>query len=64
MSHLRPISKPKCPCGKRASVRLFNRYNSELGAYCSSCGKRELRDAERREKEYDDSLVVYSVMKS
>lgn len=64
MSHLRPISKPKCRCGKQATVRLFNNYNSELGAYCSRCGKIELRDAERREKEYNDSLVVYSVMKS
>lgn len=40
--HLREILKPKCQCGKPATVELYNDRNAPCGKYCRSCGKRAL----------------------
>ncbi len=43
MAHLREIPKPKCRCGAKATVTLYNRYNAACGDYCARCGKAEAK---------------------
>lgn len=43
-------------CGRKTvSVRIYGRYNSEEGLFCSSCGKRRLKklqDIERDNEQF------------
>jgi hypothetical protein len=40
MAYLRKLERPKCCCGKPATVELINRYNASCGQYCARCGAR------------------------
>jgi 2-C-methyl-D-erythritol 4-phosphate cytidylyltransferase len=45
MAYLRDIEHERCrTCTyRKATHRLFNRYNAEIGAYCSMHAKRALK---------------------
>lgn len=43
MAHLLEIPNPKCRCGAKATVTLYNRYNARCGDYCARCGKAEVK---------------------
>ena len=38
-----------CPCGKRAVVRVMNRWNADCGDYCRACGTRKLTELKAAE---------------
>ena len=40
MAYLKEIVFPRCPCKKKATVTLFNRFNAPVGDYCGPCGKK------------------------
>lgn len=50
MAYLKELPKC-CVCQGRASVELMNHLNSGCGFYCQRCGRRMLRELERKEKE-------------
>lgn len=40
MAYLRELHTPKCvTCGKKAAVRLIDRWNGERGEYCKRHGE-------------------------
>lgn len=41
MAHMQNLGVRKCKCGSRATVVVFNRFNSGV-QYCRPCGKRQL----------------------
>ncbi len=41
MGYLKRLDEPTCAdCSTPATVVLYNKYNKELGRYCTPCGKR------------------------
>jgi hypothetical protein len=51
MAYILEITKPKCRCGKAATVIVFNRFNAEYGKYCRRHGEQELAFLKQQEKE-------------
>lgn len=51
MAYLRPLRKKCFDCPKAASVELLNNRNGRMGDYCSTCGKRRLKEQVKWEKE-------------
>ena len=51
MAYLKEITRPQCPCGKRAVVILMNYRNASISAYCQPCGKRALKRQNQSEKQ-------------
>lgn len=49
MAYLRTLSKPRCHCGKPATVELVNQLNAPSGKFCRTCGKRKLHRMASRE---------------
>lgn len=49
MAHLRPIIQPKCWCGKKATVRLMDRWNGERGDFCKKHGDQALKKQQDNE---------------
>lgn len=47
MAYLKSIEH-KCPCGKRATVEVFNNFNAPCGTYCKTCGERYVRELKAR----------------
>lgn len=52
MAYLKDIWRPRCECGKLATVELFNFRNATHGYYCARCGKRALA----RQQVYEQGL--------
>lgn len=38
MPHLRELPKPRCQCGKPATVEAYNYRNAPCGHFCKKCG--------------------------
>ena len=54
MAYLRRLWPRKCACCKRgATVELVNRYNSPVGQFCLSCGKKKLAELKKEEERAD-----------
>jgi hypothetical protein len=48
MAYSIEISKPKCRCGKRATVQVFNRYNALVGNFCKKCGEAKVKELDKQ----------------
>jgi len=46
-AYTKPLSVRLVRCGRRATVEVFNTYNSSLGFYCGPCARHRIRDLER-----------------
>lgn len=42
-----PLDTPKCYCGKKAKVQVFNTWNASVGFYCGPCGRRKVEELNR-----------------
>jgi hypothetical protein len=49
MAHLVKIVTPRCGCGKRAAVEVYNSWNARMGVFCAPCGNQKLREIQRSE---------------
>jgi len=54
--YLKDIPNPDCQCGKKATVTLYNTYNSPSGDYCRRCGEAEKkRQNKKLEERYEST---------
>ena len=51
MAWARDIGETCSKCGKPAKVEVLNNRNSSTGFFCRPCGKRKLKDVQKREDE-------------
>lgn len=49
MAYLNPVHKPKCHCGKGATVQLLNFRNAPSGWFCTPHGNAALKAQNERE---------------
>jgi hypothetical protein len=44
MAYLVDLAAQLCPCGKRATVQVFNRRDTLQGLFCRRCGEARVRE--------------------
>lgn len=51
MAYQTDIPQYRCGCGKKATKRVFNRYNALVNQYCATCAKRKVARLSKLEVE-------------
>jgi hypothetical protein len=47
------LKRPRCFCGKMASLEVFNTFNASCGTFCTYHAKRRLAELERATRNDD-----------
>jgi hypothetical protein len=49
-AYTRELTRPRCHCGRNASLEVFNTFNTSCGTFCAYHAKRMLAELKQSER--------------